>query len=235
LTLRAITYCSNEELLNAELQHLRQVFLKNGFPLQTINKIINSKTHPEDQPVELDPDSTANPNIDYKKSFFAPYHPLARSMFRRLETQFGLTCVYKKTPNLGNYLLKRRPKPSIWDIKNTVYSVPCEDPNHEYIGQTKRKLGTRRMEHEKSCITANDPSTVTPNNDFDNGIPYHHATTGHNFLFENIRILEKEPNYLKRKILEGIHITNKQDRVVNIISGQKISQCWTPIIARLKL
>ena len=78
-------------------------------------------------------------------------------------------------------------------------------------------------------------STIQPDTKHDNGIQYHYATTGHKFLFDQTTILEQEPNSYKRKIIEGMHIANKKDSVVNIIAGQRISQCWTPLIAQLNL
>ena len=141
-----------------------------------------------------------------------------------------------KIPNKNDLInnFKRRPPPPLWELKNSVYSVPCtQDPNHQYIGQTKRKLRVRIMEHQKSCLT--DLSNIQPDSNFDNGIPFYLASTGHSFDFNSTKILEQEPNSFKRRILESIHITNKQSSTVNIISGQRISPCWIPIIRRLML
>jgi hypothetical protein len=46
LTHRALKYCSTPDLLQAELDHLRSTFQQNGFPLETINKIIEMKQQP---------------------------------------------------------------------------------------------------------------------------------------------------------------------------------------------
>ena len=155
-------------------------------------------------------------------------------MFQRLSKQFGITCVHKKTPDLGSLLFKRRPSAPFWEKQNSIYSIPCaQDQHHQYIGQTKRKLAVRIAEHQKSCQV--DLSTIQPDSKFDNGVPFHLASTGHSFSFHNTKILEQEPNSFKRRILESIHIVNKQQSVVNIISGQKISPCWIPIIKQLTL
>ena len=53
----------------------------------------------------------------------------------------------------------------------------------QYIGQTKRKMITRIREHEKSC--EGDLSGIQPDISNDNGIPFHYATTGHHFLFQD--------------------------------------------------
>jgi hypothetical protein len=113
-----------------------------------------------------------------------------------------------------------------------VYSVPCDiEPGHQYIGTSKRKLHIRLGEHKKSLEA--DLQGITPNMTNDNGIPYHYATTGHNFLFDQTKILERETHFLKRKILEGIHIAHNKSSCINTIAGRKIDNCWTPILAEL--
>jgi hypothetical protein len=74
-----------------------------------------------------------------------------------------------------------------------------------------------------------------PDESNDNGIPYHTHNTGHKFLFDQTRILACEKNAFKRRIVEGIHITNKKDSCVNIVSGRKIDNIWAPLVKDLKL
>ena len=235
LTLRALNYCSTKELLTQELAHITQVFLDNGFPLEAIQRIINMKSHPKEasDTQRLDESHDEQPIIDFSKAFYAPYHPHARKMFEVLQKKFGITNVYKKTTTLGNLLFKRRPKRDKWNSTHVVYSVPCSEQPEQYIGQTKRKMITRIREHEKSC--EGDLSGIQPDINNDNGIPFHYATTGHHFLFQDTRILAREKNGFKRKIIEGIHIYNKKDSCVNIIAGQKIDNSWNPILKDLSL
>ena len=58
---------------------------------------------------------------------------------------------------------------------------------------------------------------------------------GGNFKFEETKIVEREKNSLKRKILESIHISNKIDSFVNLKLGMKLNPVWSPIIKDLKL
>ena len=76
---------------------------------------------------------------------------------------------------------------------------------------------------------------IQPDPTNDNGVPYHHATTGHNFLFDQTKILAIEKNAFKRKIIEGIHIFNKEESCVNQISGYKIDNSWAPLLKNLQL
>jgi hypothetical protein len=182
---------------------------------------------------ELDQNHIDPQTFDFSKTFYAPYHPRARRMFEILQRSFAINVVYKKTQTLGNLLLKRRPKKDKWDSSHVVYSVPCEDPQHQYIGQTKRSLKVRVKEHEKSC--EGNLSGLRPDENYDNGIPFHVSSTGHRFLFDQTKILAQEKNGFKRRIIEGIHIFNKKASCVNVISGKKIDNIWSPVIKELKL
>ena len=35
---------------------------------------------------------------------------------------------------------------------DAIYSIPCNDYDNEYIGQTKRQFGTRLKEHQKAVF-----------------------------------------------------------------------------------
>ena len=111
-------------------------------------------------------------------------------------------------------------------------SVPCEDKNHQYIGQTKRLMKIRVKEHEWSCL--GDLSDLQPDLTNYNEIPYHCATTGHKFCFDDTKILAVEKNHLKR-IIEGVHIFNKEESCINLISGYKIDNSWAPLLKDLRL
>ena len=232
LVSRALHYCSTEPLIQTELARITDVFIANEYPLKAIQNIIALKTH-KTGTVEPDEDQDDQQDMDFSKVFYAPYHPLARKMFLSLQKSFGIKCIYKKTTTLGNFLSKRRPKNCQWDTSHVVYSVPCEFPHHQYIGQTKRMMRVRIKEHEKSCN--GDLSGIQPDLTNDHGVPYHRASTGNTFLFDQSRILAVEKHAFRRRIIEGINICNKEDSCVNIISGSKIDTSWAPIIKSVQL
>ena len=45
---------------------------------------------------------------------------------------------------------------------DAIYSIPCNDYNQEYIGQTKRQFGTRLKEHQKAVsLSKKDNSALS--------------------------------------------------------------------------
>jgi hypothetical protein len=71
---------------------------------------------------ELDENHIENEQIDFSKSFYAPYHSRAKKMFRSLQKSFGINVVYKKTQTLSNLLFdnpgKTNGKPHMWSIQS---------------------------------------------------------------------------------------------------------------------
>lgn len=68
---------------------------------------------------------------------------------------------------------------------NVVYKISCLKCEASYIEQTKRKLFTRMKEH-RSDINKTSGSRLYP------------YTEDHDFNWDNISILDKEPSYKKR-------------------------------------
>ena len=58
-----------------------------------------------------------------------------------------------------------------WGTSHVVYFVPCEEPEHQHIIQTKTPLQARTSELEKCCD--GDMAGIQPDENNDNGIPYH--------------------------------------------------------------
>ena len=82
--------------------------------------------------------------------------------------------------------------------KNRLLGVLKDLVHRVYVLCDKTKLSTRIHEREKSCKV--NLSGIQPNLENDNGIPFHCATTGHQFLFELTKILAKGKNEFRRKI-----------------------------------
>lgn len=84
---------------------------------------------------------------------------------------------------------------------NVVYKINCVDCEASYVGQTKRLLKNRIKEHMYNIKS--DPSKYTI-------ISEDMVNHDHTFDWDNIRILDFEPNYHKRLISEMIHIKEQK-------------------------
>ena len=67
-------------------------------------------------------------------------------------------------PFLTLNLIFAKPKDPVPKEQNSdaIYSIPCNDCNQEYIGQTKRQFGSRLREHQKAvCLSKKDNSALS--------------------------------------------------------------------------
>jgi len=72
---------------------------------------------------------------------------------------------------------------------NVVYKINCHDCNVSYVRQTKRQLRTRAKEHHNNMKSDKSKHSV---------ISEHMLNCNHSFDWNNVNILDSEPNYNKR-------------------------------------
>jgi len=73
-----------------------------------------------------------------------------------------------------------------------------------YVGQTKRQLLTRIKKHRRNGNSSTSKISV---------ITQHMIDHSHSFDWNNIQILDTEPNYYKRSISEMLHIKEQANDI----------------------
>ena len=58
----------------------------------------------------------------------------------------------KPFQTLGHIFAKPKDPVTKEQRTDAIYSIPCNDCDNEYIGQTKRQFGTRLKEHQKAAF-----------------------------------------------------------------------------------
>ena len=65
------------------------------------------------------------------------------------------------------------------------------------------------------------------------GVAYHHHSTGHKTDFENVDIITQEKSYWRRLIQEGLEIKQLgNENRANLQAGYEINECWDPILKK---
>ena len=87
-------------------------------------------------------------------------------------------------------------KTSKGKLCSTIYHITCDDDTHHtYIGVTKRPLSVRFKEHCKL--------------DKPTGVENHCNATGHSVSMDNLKVLDREQDWMKRNVKEVIHIKQR--------------------------
>ena len=195
-----------------------EIFLKNGYPKKVIHRILYEEKREEKAPKEFDPN----------RIFYIPFHPRGRRLCKVLEEKFEMKTVHQKTKTLGDILKKKGRKPEIIHKKHVVYQIPCTQCDISYVGQTKKTVKQRMGEHERKCRQKTNIQLLTAEKQ-ENGLAMHHVETGHEFAFQNIKILAEEKGLWRRLIREGIEIRRNKN-LANLKRGYEISEIWDPFL-----
>ena len=121
-----------------------KTFIRNGYPRAFVCSAAAPQTPRE--PSDDDDNDTEKPPIA-----FLPYVAGVSERIRKVCQDFNIRMVFRSGPTLGNLLTKAKDPLPIDKQSNVVYKVPCTC-GKVYIGETKRRLGTRIKEHKDACV-----------------------------------------------------------------------------------
>ncbi len=109
--------------------------------------------------------------------------------------KFGLNICFTRTPALRHLLSNKQPF-SPQEQHKVVYAINCQQqPQHIYIGQTKRQVHTRISEHSSNLKNKTyDKSTLVA----------HCMETGHTPDWQSTSVLHKQPHLHQRLIAESL-------------------------------
>ena len=94
---------------------------------------------------------------------------------------------------LRRILMSTKDRPEVPKMTRIVYKLNCLDCPQSYVGQTGRKLETRRAEHRADVRTANPDSQVAQ----------HTMEYDHRFDFEAMHVIGRGKNVAERLVKEA--------------------------------
>ena len=108
--------------------------------------------------------------------------------------------------------------------KDMVYEIKCTNCEKVYVGETKQKISARIRQHKNTCKNTYFGAHTA--------LSTHAQETSHKFDFDNVSCLEREGNDRKRKILEAIHITRRENTVNFKSDTENLSKVYNNLIKR---
>ena len=201
LVIRIYRICSSKEIVNKELSLLRKTLANNGYPPHIIRRGIAEA----EVLIRRQSDNKKYVNKNKRIVFFTiKYYgqesivfasrikKLCRQLLPNIIVQFG----FKKHMSLKNlFLPKLKGTDENRKNKNLVNSIPCNDCDKVYIGETSRMRDTRINEHKSKIRTLSSDSKIVE----------HILNFKHKFDFSNTKTLAFESDWRKRIIKEYIN------------------------------
>ena len=220
LKTRAETVCDTTRL-SGELNHFKQVFRANGYPIRTINR--NLKNHPTPEPPTHTEQEQTTETEDREWTTPKFLHlPHVKGISERIERKcknLRIRTTLKSKGTLREALVRTKEPQPEWKKKGVVYQVPCGDCDSTYIGETGRTLEKRISEH-KAAVKRHDEK---------NGIAVHTWNEQHMVDWQAAKVIRIETNYSRRRTIEALHI-HKQQLSSNLDCGRTLSPVWHPLL-----
>ena len=121
--------------------------------------------------------------------------------------------------------------------KNVAYNIPCGCEKHSYSGETDRMWRTRKNEHRAKVrlthtdlANGNEERATDRMNSGDGGLAKHSTTCEHQINWEAARIVGREKNATKRKILEGIVTLKEKSKGIVPLNSYNQLEHWKPTV-----
>ena len=166
---RAQNITQRDESLKEEESHLIKTFIGNGYPRAFVRSA--SAPRAPKEPSNDDDNDAEKPPVA-----FLPYVAGVSERIRKACQDFNIRAVFKSGPTLRSLLTKVKDPLPIDKQSNVVYEVPCTC-GKVYIGETKRRLGTRLKEHKDACVKYHTDKSAIAEHAWTNDHPINWAET----------------------------------------------------------
>ena len=193
-----------------EIKHVENALVQNGFSKKFIHNTIRNRDN-----------TTAEPLNQPIATTVLPYVQGVSERLVRVLNNYNIRGVMK-TSTIRQQLSKPKDQIATYDRPNVIYQIPCNDCDQVYIGESLRRFNTRLSEHKESV---NDISKHTKS-----ALGIHRFKHDHLPDWENIQILDSEPNYKQRKIKEALYIAENPHNM-NRDNGFHIHPVWLNILS----
>lgn len=215
---RMLTLPISQEGLEKESKHILEVARLNGYPKNTIIKLINKrkKTLQRKTLTRLITDQQP------RRRVVLGFDRISKSLGTKLR-KHRLDMTYSSRNNQLRTLLGST-KDSIDQMaKSGVYKITCSHCNKVYIGQTRRNIETRLKEHLKEAELAEKKNSTN----FRSKVAEHIVLEKHAISKENITIVNHIRDARKLDVAESIEIyKTPADSLLNRDQGNGYSSLF---------
>ena len=204
------------------------ILRQNQYPADMIQKAIQTaKSLSSGSQISNNSPETATPI--YRSVAFIP------GLSHRIQKQFKvMNPVLKTAPNtvvkLQNVFSCMKTRIPKMIRKGIVYRIKCKSCSRFYIGESKRCLCTRKEEHEYDVKNKSRPGPKTAlTRHFVDNLTHHP-----DFSEKEIKILDFETDWHKRKTLEACYIWLYGDSALNYKTSNKLHATYTNVMNSFK-
>nr|VZI53005.1 unnamed protein product [Spirometra erinaceieuropaei] len=194
---RSQTHCSDDDDRKQEVKYLRALFEANGYPKSFIRKCLR-KSH-------------SGRSDEEKPKFWLsiPYVKNASEATSRILKPFGIGVAHKPASTIRQQLMRPKDPLPVTEQSAVVYSIPCQDFDARYVGETGKRLGTRLHEHQLAINRKDKLSLVYG----------HTLERNNNFALKKTRVVGRANDKMVRLMLESWSSSGTFNRAIDLHSA----------------
>ncbi len=205
---------SNSDSQANEREYVLNILRKNNYPKDFLKNCLN--------PSACRNQNNSEGDTSIKGYAVVPYIQGVTEPIKRILSNCNIKVALKPYLTLGHIFAK--PKDPIPTNQKThaVYSIPCNDCEKEYLGESKRQFDTRLKEHQKAVSTLNKGKSA---------LAEHVCDTKHAIAWENSKIITTNNRYGQRRCLEAWYI-NMNQHALNRDDGSYLPQEYLHLVGK---
>ena len=196
--------------LETEKAHLPGALQRNGY----LAVFVRAASQ-ESKPRERDPEEAqgeGKPTL-----MMLPYVAGVSERIRKACRNYNIKVVFRSGPTFRSMLTKVKDPLPIEKQANVVYEIPCTC-GKVYIGETKRRLGTRLKEHKDACVKCQTDKSA---------IAEHTWAENHPIDWSGTKILQRASHTMELVMKEALCIqSTPADSRFNRDGGYELPDCW---------
>ena len=151
-----------------------------------------------------------------------PYIRGVTEAIKRILNSHNVKVAQKPFQTLGHIFAKPKDPVTKEQRTDAIYSIPCNDCDNEYIGQTKRQFGTRLKEHQKAVFLCKKENSA---------LSEHTCLTNHTIGWDKSKIITTNRRYHQRLCLEAWHI-NSAHALLNREDGGLLPDAYLQLVSK---
>ena len=155
---------------------------------------------------------------EYRRPVALPYCRGLSEKCQRIFRTHRVTVYHKPWNTIKQTLVNPKDKIDKFRRCGVVYELQCNDCKSLYISETKRSIKVRFKEHNRQY------SPVT-------AVGEHKRDKGHDFPPKNIKILDSEEQWLRRRVNEALFI-KERDPDLNRDCGMDLPPIYDHLVSR---
>lgn len=220
-----VSRISDHSFHSKNLSILYKLFRDNSYPKPLLKFLLYNWSPTTDPVINLE--NTTSNTISNNTTLIPKYVSLP---FIDGITQ-KLCKIFKDIPNIktantsvlkiNSIFTKLKCKDNVTNMSNVIYSIPCRDCDKIYIGQTSQTIKKRLAIHKSDCKLRPERCALAN----------HAVNNKHSINFNEVKVLDKQPNKTKRLFLEMCHIIQNSNTINKKTDIDHLSEIYSYLLS----